>query len=126
MKQIVKRVLVGVTVGAFWAVALRYMPSEGLFLVLLACSTITPGDNLSTNLATMTTYQWIGLPQSLDMDSPLTTLNSSHLADAKTPSGRNAAPSAARPIINAIEGSSSQCRVLVVATNNNLFSSFSS
>jgi len=40
MKQIVKRVLVGVTVGAFWAVALRYMPSEGLFAVLLACSTL--------------------------------------------------------------------------------------
>jgi len=34
----IKRVLVGVAVGAFWAVALRYMPSEGLFLVLLACS----------------------------------------------------------------------------------------
>lgn len=35
-----KRVLVGVAVGAFWAVMLLYVPPIGLFALLLACSTL--------------------------------------------------------------------------------------
>ena len=40
MKPIPKRVLVGVAVGAFWAVVLRYVPPSGLFVLLLACSSL--------------------------------------------------------------------------------------
>ena len=40
MSPILKRVLMGLGIGALWAVALRYMPSQGLFVVLLACSTL--------------------------------------------------------------------------------------
>lgn len=40
MSPILKRVLMGLGIGALWALALRYMPSQGLFVVLLVCSTL--------------------------------------------------------------------------------------
>jgi phosphatidate cytidylyltransferase len=40
MTPILKRVAAGVTIGAFWAVVLLYVPPMGLFLLLLACSTL--------------------------------------------------------------------------------------
>jgi len=60
--------------------------------VLLACATITLGENLSTNLATKNTYQWTGLPHSLDPDAPVNKpFTSSHLLSSKIPSGGNQA-----------------------------------
>jgi len=59
--------------------------------VLLACSTITSGADLSTNLAVMSTYQWTGLSHSLDPDDPVDKpLTSSHLF-SQIPSGGNQA-----------------------------------
>ena len=40
MPSILKRVLVGVAVGAFWAAVLLYLPPLGLFGLLLVCSTL--------------------------------------------------------------------------------------
>jgi prepilin-type processing-associated H-X9-DG protein len=60
--------------------------------VLLACSTITALDNLSTSLATMETYQWVGLPHDLDPDVPVQkSFTTSHLINATLPSGGNQA-----------------------------------
>lgn len=60
--------------------------------VLLACSTITTGVDLSTNLAVMSTYQWTGLSHNLDPDDPVDKpLTSSHLFSGKIPSGGNQA-----------------------------------
>ncbi len=60
--------------------------------VLLACATITLGGNLSTDLPIMNTFQWTGLPHSLDPDVPGQKLfTTSHLINSKIPSGGNQA-----------------------------------
>jgi prepilin-type N-terminal cleavage/methylation domain-containing protein len=60
--------------------------------VLLACSTITPGENLSISMTLKDSYQWTGLPHSLDPDDPVNKpLTSSHLLSSKLPSGGNQA-----------------------------------
>ena len=60
--------------------------------MLLACATITLGNNLSTSLTMMNTYQWTGLPHSLDPDDPVNKpFTTSHLLSSKIPSGGNQA-----------------------------------
>ena len=60
--------------------------------VLLACSTITSGEDLTTSPTIMSTYQWTGLSHNLDPDDPVDKpLTSSHLLNGKIPSGGNQA-----------------------------------
>ncbi len=40
MNPILKRTMVGVGVGVFWAVVLRYLPAGALFAILLVCSSL--------------------------------------------------------------------------------------
>jgi prepilin-type processing-associated H-X9-DG protein len=68
------------------------LPIRSSSRVLLACATITLEGNLSANLATMSTYQWTGLPHSLDPDVPVNKpFTTSHLLNRKIPSGGNQA-----------------------------------
>jgi prepilin-type N-terminal cleavage/methylation domain-containing protein/prepilin-type processing-associated H-X9-DG protein len=72
---------------AFGAMSL---PIQAASRALLACATITLPGNLSANPTTMNSYQWAGLPHTLDPDVPGTLpFSSSHLIGGKLPSGGN-------------------------------------
>jgi len=69
-----------------------HLPISPSSRVLLACATITLGNNLSTSLTIMNTYQWTDLPHSLDPDDPVNKpFTSSHMLNGKIPSGGNQA-----------------------------------
>ena len=68
------------------------LPIRAASRVLTACATITTAGNLSTNPATMSTYQWTGLPHTLDPDVPVQKpFTTSHMINAHVPSGGNQA-----------------------------------
>ena len=60
--------------------------------VLLACATITLGQNLSISLTLKNTFQWNDLPHTLDPDDPVNkSFTTSHMLNGKIPSGGNQA-----------------------------------
>lgn len=60
--------------------------------VLLACATITLGQNLSVSLTLKNTFQWNDLPHTLDPDDPVNkSFTTSHMLNGKIPSGGNQA-----------------------------------
>ena len=66
------------------------LPINAASRALLACATITLPGNLSATLAAMNTFQWAGLPHTLDPDVPGTIpFTSAHLIKGKLPSGGN-------------------------------------
>ena len=66
------------------------LPIRGASRVLIACATITLPANLSSSLSAMNSFQWAGLPHSLDALVPGTIpFSSSHLVRGTIPSGAN-------------------------------------